>query len=103
MRTENLLPILNTQSFYDFVKLSKIEQVNLLRKDGIFLDQDSEKEEITCLYFLKGFFVEVAFGGTASELLDIIPYKQGYRLSMLLRAKKSHTTKHKTTFECCAN
>ncbi|PBQ31202.1 hypothetical protein CNR22_05290 [Sphingobacteriaceae bacterium] len=103
MRTENLLPLLNIQSFYDFVKLSISEQVNLLRKDGVFLDQDSEKEGITCLYFLQGFFVEVVFGGEASEIQDIIPYKQGYRISMLINASRKHSATHKTTIECCAN
>lgn len=103
MRTDNLLPILNIQCFYDFVKLNIADQVKLIKKDGIFLDQDSDKAEITCLYFVQGFFVEVIFGKDEEELRGIIPFKQGYKISMLLKANKSHSAKHKTVFECCAN
>jgi hypothetical protein len=103
MRTENLLPILNIKSFYDFVKLDTNEQIKLLKKEGVFIDQDLEKETITCLYFLQGFFVEVTFGKDTKDLIDIIPYKQGYKISMLMNASKQHAVTHKTAFEICAN
>ena len=103
MRIENLLPILNIQSFCDFVKLNTLDQVKLIKKEGVFLDQDSDKNEITCLYFVQGFFVEVVFGKNEEDLRDIIPFKQGYKISMLLNANRSQSAKHKTAFECCAN
>src|SRR4051812_48337619 len=81
MRTENLLPILNIKSFYDFVKSNINEQVKLLKKEGVFLDHDSEQETITCLYFLQGFFAEVIFSKTTKDLIEIVPFKQGYKIS----------------------
>ena len=103
MRTENLLPILSLHAFYDFAKLDINDKVTLLKKEGVFLDQDSEKGIITCLYFLQGFFVEIIYSQATSGLLHIIPFKQGYKIGMLMNATKKHASTHKTVFECCAN
>lgn len=80
-------PVLNLQSFYDFVKLSLSQQCALLKEKGLFLDLDSEKTTLTRLYFLNGFFVEEITSVESNTITGIIPYKQGYRLGNYPQAK----------------
>lgn len=88
MVTEQLLPILNSQAFYDFAKLSKIRQIELLRGYGTFLDQDADEDTVTRLYFLHGFFVEEIVSEKNNEVMELIPYKQGYKLDNYLNERK---------------
>lgn len=86
--TQQLPQTPNAEAFYDFVKLSKTRQIELLRGYGIFLDQENEKDLVTRLYFLHGFFVEEIFSEQQGQVLELIPYKQGYKLDNYLDDKK---------------
>jgi hypothetical protein len=79
MKTGKLSPRSTTQYFFDFVKLGKNQQNTLLKSKGILLDLHSEKTTCTELYSLSGFFVERITSLNKQDVIDIIPYKQGYR------------------------
>jgi hypothetical protein len=68
----------NLKCFYAFAKMNNHEKTTLLNHSGILLDKDLEKENSVNLYYLNGFFVEEI--RTKNKVVDIIPYKQGYRL-----------------------
>lgn len=87
MKINFIQPILNTESFYNFVKLDQIQKLRLLKEQGIFLDSDNEKDTITKLYFLNGFFVEEILSRKDQEIVDIIPYKQGYKIENYLKER----------------
>lgn len=87
MRIDSIHPQLNLQSFYDFAKMSKEEQCSLIQGKGMFLDADIEKDCLVKLYFLSGFFVEEIVSLHEDKVIDVIPYKQGYRLESYLEVK----------------
>ena len=58
MKIDSIQPQINLQSFYDFAKLDKSQQCELLDSEAVFLDLDSDKSTFTKLYFLSGFFIE---------------------------------------------
>jgi len=99
----NLHSILNLQSFYDFVKLSKTQKEELLITEGVFLDLDNEKDLVTRLFFLKGFFVEEIFCRSLNEVMDIIPYKQGYRIESYLKTETCSLSDRPYYFQYCTN
>lgn len=88
MKIDSIQPLLNLQSFYDFVKLSTSQQSALLKEKGLFLDLDSEKSTLTKLYFMNGFFVEEITHRRLNSVVEIIPYRQGYRIENYLEVKK---------------
>jgi hypothetical protein len=89
MKINTIQPILNLQSFYDFVKLTKNMQSEVLHEYGTILDLDSEKTTYTKLYFLHGFFVEEIIDRKDNSLIEIIPYKQGYRIENYVDVKRN--------------
>lgn len=94
------------KSFFDFIKLNKTEQGKLLIERGIFLDMDNEKDTITRLYFLDGFFVEEIICKNNSEVVELIPFKQGYKIESFLGGRKDLGGKALGTqmkFQWCVN
>jgi hypothetical protein len=89
MKIDSIQPALNLKSFYDFVRLNQSQQINLLKEKGLFLDLDSEKTTLTKLYFINGFFVEEVINRKKNSVIDIIPYKQGYRIENYLEVKRT--------------
>ncbi len=87
MKIDAIHPQLNLQSFYDFAKMSRGEQCSLIEQNAMFLDADIEKDSLIKLYFLNGFFVEEIVSLHEDKILDVIPYKQGYRLESYLEVK----------------
>lgn len=67
--------------------MSKEEQGSLIQRKGMFLDADIEKDCLVKLYFLSGFFVEEIVSLHEDKVIDVIPYKQGYRLESYLEVK----------------
>ena len=65
--------------FYEFSQLSASDQLLMLAAYGVLLDTDREDGKVIRLYFLHGFFVEQV-ENTSGEVLELIPYKNGYRL-----------------------
>lgn len=70
----------NFKSFYEFAKLNDEDKATELMNNGVLLDKDLEKEQAVNLYYLNGFFVEETISKKQNRVVDIIPYKHGYRL-----------------------
>jgi hypothetical protein len=104
MKIDTIQPLLNLQSFYDFAKLNKTDQSLVLTEQGIFLDIDSESTTFTRLYFLKGFFVEEIVSRNQNRVIDIIPYKQGYKIERYLEVKRfAPTTRRSVSIDRSVN
>ena len=80
-------PIIQPQdiirSFNEFNSYQIQKKIHLLEGSGIVLDVDKEDNKITRLYFIHGFFVEW-IEDLAGRLLDLIPYRNGYRVDFFL-------------------
>jgi hypothetical protein len=85
MKTEILQPNLNLQSIVDFVRLNKTQQITMLAEEAVLLDLDTEKKTITRLYFIDGFFVEEIFSRALNKVIDIIPYRKGFRIKNFIK------------------
>ena len=70
----------NPKSFYEFARLNDQDKATELMNNGLLLDKDLEKEHDVNLYYLNGFFVEETISKKQNRVVDIIPYKHGYRL-----------------------
>ena len=101
METLQLQPKLN--SIIEFVKLNKMQKITRLTQEAVLLDLDTEKETITRLYFYKGFFVEEVFCRNLNEIVDIIPYKQGFRIKDYLKSESCALTDRPFYFQYCIN
>lgn len=79
----------NLKSFYEFAKLNNTQKASVLKNDGVLLDKDSANESSVNLYYLNGFFVEETISRTqnTNTVVDIIPYKHGYRLETYAEIK----------------
>jgi vesicle coat complex subunit len=100
---ETLQSQLNLKSMVDFVRLNKVQQITLLTEEAILLDLDTEKSTITRLYFYKGFFIEEVFSRDLNEIVDIIPYKQGFRIKNYLKEQTCRLSDRPFYFQYCIN
>ena len=87
MKIDSIQPQINLQSFYDFAKLNKSQQCEVLDNEAVFLDLDSDKATFTKLYFLNVFFIEEIVCRKNNSIIDIIPFKQGYKIESYLEVK----------------
>ncbi len=94
MKIDSIHPQLDLQSFYEFVKLDRSQQCEILGKKATFLDLDSDKLTFTKLYFLNGFFVEEVVCRKNNTVVDVIPFKQGYKIESYIEVK-GYTTQQK--------
>lgn len=102
MRTNIYQSIENLKSFHDFNKLSITEKKELLSAEGIFLDLESEDDLVTRLYFLNGFFVEEVFSRSKNEIVELIPYKKGFKIESYLK-NDSSLNERPYYFQYCIN
>ncbi|MCW3075942.1 MAG: hypothetical protein JWO32_551 [Bacteroidetes bacterium] len=76
------VPAIKRQNaLYNFIKLNKSDQLNVLRDKGVRLDRDIENDKIISLYFINGFFVEETLSLADGMVVEILPFKQGYKIS----------------------
>lgn len=66
-------------TLYDYAKLPEAEKERLLKEEGLFLEKFADKDQMVFVYYLEGFFVELTT--KEGKMLDILPYKRGYRLN----------------------
>jgi hypothetical protein len=92
MKIDTIQPQVNLKSFFDFAKLDLAKKTELLTTKGTFLDLDSEKNTLTKLYFLNGFFVEEVICRKLNKTVDVIPFKQGYRIENYIQLKTFSTS-----------
>ncbi|WP_317898317.1 hypothetical protein [Aurantibacillus circumpalustris] len=93
----------NLKSIVDFVRLNTAQQVTVLLQEAILLDIDTEKVLTTRLYLYKGFFVEETFNRVSNEIVDIIPFKQGYRIKDYIKNASSSLAERPYYFQYCIN
>lgn len=67
-------------TIYNFAKSNKKEQENMIQTNGILLESWSENGNLTNLYYLNGFFVEVTLDPSQNEPAEITPFKRGYNM-----------------------
>lgn len=68
-----------SRCFFEFNRLPLGRKLAILQDIGVLLDTDVDKERVVKLYFLYGFFVE-RIESLTGEHLELIPYKNGYRV-----------------------
>ena len=85
----------NLQSFFRFARMNNTEKKSVLSRNGLLLDVDKNKGQSVNLYFLDGFFVEETVSQPENKVLDIIPYKHGYRLETFVEIKQVLVPKNK--------
>ena len=66
---------------HNFVKLSLDEKAELIKKKGVFLENFGDAGNEINLYYLQGFFVEVEVNKLQNLVVDIIPFRQGYKIN----------------------
>ena len=64
----------------EFMKLNSVDRSKLLHGSGLLLDSDVYKGERINLFYFGGYFVEEILNYLTWELIEVIPYKTGYRL-----------------------
>jgi hypothetical protein len=69
-----------TISIYDFAKLDLSSQCKTIKQMGIFLESYTETERLVKLYYVCGFFVEVLVSQPQLQNVEIIPFKNGYKI-----------------------
>jgi hypothetical protein len=82
---QTLSPSTSQNSIHHFIKMPVLERAHLLRTAGTLLDSDSNKGEKNNLYYLHGFFVEETLTEKSEQIVDIIPFRQGYRIETCLK------------------
>jgi hypothetical protein len=71
-------------TIYEFTALDINARAEFLWKNGIFLDNYLDEENAFNIYFLKEFFVEVIVSKPNDEIINVVPFKAGYRLDKYL-------------------
>jgi len=67
-------------TIYDFARLSQAEKEEMLQNKAILIENYKDGVRIVTVYYIPGFFVEVTTCSLQQKLIDIVPYKRGYKL-----------------------
>lgn len=71
-------------SIYEFARLTLVEKAELISNQGVFLENLGDSGNEINLYFLNGFFVEVEINKLQNMIVEIMPFKQGYKVKKYL-------------------
>ena len=66
-------------SIYEFARLSFEQKVDLIKRNGVFLENLGDAGNEINLYYLQGLFVEVEVNKLQNFIVDITPFRQGYK------------------------
>lgn len=89
----------NSESFNSFVKYAPKTQSDILKKTGLLLDTDFEKDTIVNLYFLSGFFVEEIIDKNTRELQFVLPFKQGFKIRNYVKYRSFFSKENKVILD----
>jgi len=89
-----VLPQQDSCSVFKFIKLDLEEQMNLLSNEGILVDGYDEKETSTKVYFLNGFFVEETINTRTKKVVEVLPFKQGYKTEKYFEVREVLTLRN---------
>ncbi|MCE3260784.1 MAG: hypothetical protein K0S12_2425 [Bacteroidetes bacterium] len=73
-------PAIETITIREFAKLDIPAQCAILKQLGIFLESYTDKISLVKVYYVCGFFVEVIVSQPELEQIEIIPYRNGYKV-----------------------
>jgi hypothetical protein len=88
-------------TFIEFARLDACSQRELLKDYGILLDIDFHKDVFIHLYFLNGFFIEMSISPENEEEVQIVPFRQGYRLQSYFKQLTVLVPKRQMSREIC--
>jgi hypothetical protein len=88
MKSNFNYPELNSDFLIKFINMNLNEQSELLRREGILVDCDIENGRSTSLFYLQGFFAEETISVSENKILEIIPFKQGYKVEKYFEVKQ---------------
>lgn len=74
---------LSPAALNQFLKLDTSARSSILHERGVLLDQDLEKGNPINLYLLDDFFAEEVLSAVTREAVEVIPFRQGYRVELL--------------------
>lgn len=66
-------------TIFEFARLSLAEKQELINSSAVWIDTDFENDRFIHLYFLNGFFVEVACDPLTGAKTEMIPFRRGFR------------------------
>lgn len=67
---------------FEFAKLNPQKKEETLHTQAMLLECFTEKDKHFTIYYLPSFFVEVSTNVTTKNIIDIIPYRRGYKIEM---------------------
>lgn len=66
----------------EYIKLNPEEKSGIIKASGSEIDQYVEKGRVITVYRVHNFFVEISVCLANGKLVDLIPYKRGFSLSL---------------------
>lgn len=81
-------------TIFEFAKQDHEEKITELKYEAVLLDTYMDNKNRVSIYYLHNFFVEVLTNLTEGTLIDIIPYKRGFKLNK----HELHNLKKKNAF-----
>jgi len=82
-------------SLKQFILLSVNERSEILHKDGVLMDCDTEKGDFVKVYFMGDFFAEEILNSVTSEIKEVIPYRSGYSVALLQQLNRKQPKEQK--------
>ena len=67
---------------FEFAKLRPEKKEELLHTNAMLLECFTEKDKHFTIYYLPSFFVEVSTNIQTKNIIDIIPYRRGYKVEI---------------------
>ena len=65
---------------FEFAKLGSRKKEELLHTKAMLLESYADKNKRKTVYYLPSFFVEVTTSLEKNKVVDIIPYRRGYKV-----------------------
>jgi hypothetical protein len=65
---------------FEFAKLKQEKKEEILHTQAMLLECFTEKDKHFTIYYLPSFFVEVSTNVQTKNIIDIIPYRRGYKV-----------------------
>ena len=65
---------------FEFAKLNQEKKEEILHTKAMLLECFTEKDKHFTIYYLPSFFIEVSTNIQSKNIIDIIPYRRGYKV-----------------------
>jgi hypothetical protein len=68
-------------NIFEFAKLKQSQKEEVIQTAAMFLESYIEGSTRVTVYYMPGFFIEVNTCLIEEKLIEIIPYKRGYKIA----------------------